>query len=57
MLMGDTPVSNSEPYAAEATGPEDWVTELGSHLMMLIPDLDMLKGISTDHLNGGPWIM
>ena len=25
--------------------------------MMLIPVLDMLKGISTDHLNGGPWIM
>lgn len=57
MLQGDTPVSNSDPYATEATGPEDWVTELGAHLMMLVPDLDMLEGISTDHLNGGPWIM
>ena len=57
MLRGDTPVSNSDPYATEATGPEDWVTELGAHLMMLVPDLDMLEGISTDHLNGGPWIM
>ncbi len=57
MLMGDTPVSNSDPYASEATGPEDWVTDLGAHFMMLVPDPKMLEGISTDHLNGGPWIM
>ena len=57
MLQGDTPVSNRDPYATEPTGPEDWVTDLGPHLMMLIPDRGMLQGISTDHLNGGPWIM
>ncbi len=57
MMAGDTPVSNSDPYATEATGPEDWVTDLGAHIMMIIPDLSMLEGISTDHLNGGPWIM
>jgi hypothetical protein len=57
MLQGDTPVSNSDPYATEATGPEDWVTHLGPHLMMLVPDKGMLEGISSDHLNGGPWIM
>ncbi len=57
MLMGDTPVSNSDPYATEATGPEDWVTDLGPHLMMLVPDRDVLDSISTDHLNGGPWVM
>ena len=57
MLSGDSPVSNSDPYAAEPTGPEDWVTGLGAHLMMLIPNTDHLKSISTDHLNGGPWIM
>ncbi len=57
MLQDDTPVSNSDPYATEATGPEDWVTELGPHLMMLVPDRGMLASISTDHLNGGPWIM
>ncbi len=56
MLQGDTPVSNSDPYATEPTGPEDWVTDLGPHLMMLVPDRRMLEGISTDHLNGGPWI-
>ena len=57
MLQGDTPVSNSDPYASEPTGPDDWVTDLGPHLMMLIPDRSLLKGISNDHLNGGPWIM
>ena len=57
MLMGDTPVSNRDPYATEETTPDDWVTHLGPHLMMLIPDTDLLKSIPTDHLNGGPWIM
>lgn len=57
MLQGDTPVSNSDPYATEPTGPDDWVTDLGPHLMMLVPDPSLLEGISTDHLNGGPWIM
>jgi hypothetical protein len=57
MLQGDTPVSNADPYATEPTEADDWVTDLGPHLMILNPDLDLLKNISTDHLNGGPWIM
>jgi len=57
MLQGDTPVSNSDPFATKQTGPEDWVTHVGAHLMMLIPNPDFLKSISTNHLNGGPWIM
>ena len=57
MLMGDTPVSNSDPFATRETSPDDWVTHLGPHLMMLVPNRDALQSISTDHLNGGPWIM
>ena len=57
MLAGDTPVSNTDPYETEPTEPEDWVTDLGAHLMMLIPNRDHLGKISVDHLNGGPWIM
>jgi len=57
MLQGDTPVSNADPRATEPTGADDWVTDLGPHLMILNPDKDLLKNISTDHLNGGPWIM
>jgi hypothetical protein len=57
MLQGDTPVSNADPYATEATSPDDWVTDLGAHLMILNPDLSLLNSISTDHMNGGPWVM
>ena len=57
MLMGDSPVSNSDPYATEPTAADDWVTDLGAHMMMLIPDQSLLENISTDHLNGGPWVM
>ncbi|GAB4342933.1 MAG: hypothetical protein Kow0089_18380 [Desulfobulbaceae bacterium] len=58
MLKGDAPVSNTDPFATEPTGKEnDWVTGVGGHLMILVPDHDLLKGISTDHKNGGPWIM
>lgn len=57
MLVGDSPVSNADPYATEPTTPDDWVTDLHAHLMVLVPDLSMLEGISTDHLNGGPWVM
>ncbi len=57
MLVGDSPVSNSDPYATEFTSEDDWVTDLGAHLMMLLPDHSNLDGISTDHRNGGPWVM
>ncbi len=47
MLMGDSPVINSDPYATEATTPDDWVADLGAHMMMLIPDASLLENIST----------
>ncbi len=57
MLMGDTPVSNTDPAATSKTTDADWVVELRAHLMMLIPDKQALEGMSTDPYNGGPWIM
>ena len=57
MLMGDTPVSNADPFATEFTNDEDWVTDIGAHLMMLVPGADSLIGISHDPKNGGPWVM
>jgi len=57
MLVEDSPVSNSDPYATEPTDPDDWVTGVKGHLMLLVPDPALLEGISTDHMNGGPWIM
>jgi hypothetical protein len=40
-------VSNTDPYATEATDDNDWVKE-GPHLMILVPDPAMLEGLSTD---------
>jgi hypothetical protein len=57
MLKGDTPVSNRDPYVTQPTGKEDWVTDIGPHLMLLVPDHGLLEHISSDHLNGGPWVM
>jgi hypothetical protein len=57
MLQGDTPVSNTDPYATEKTTDEDWVEDVGAQLMILVPDHSALEGISADPNNGGPWIM
>lgn len=57
MLAGDTPVSNTDPYATEKTTDEDWVEGLGAHLMILVPDRASFANMSTDPYNGGPWIM
>lgn len=57
MIQGDTPVSNTDPYATEMTSEDDWVEDLGAHLMILVPDHDSFSNLSTDPNNGGPWIM
>lgn len=57
MMVGDAPVSNTDPYATEKTSDEDWVEGMGPHLMILVPDKSALEGISTDPYNGGPWVM
>jgi hypothetical protein len=40
-------VSNSDPFATDPTGKDDWVKE-GPHLMILVPDPAILEGLSTD---------
>jgi len=57
MLQGDSPVSNTDPYAKERKPGDDWVEGVGAHIMVLIPDLAALKNVSTDSKNGGPWVM
>lgn len=57
MLRGDTPVSNTDPYATSRTTDEDWVEDLAAHLMVLVPDRSSFSSFSTDPNNGGPWIM
>ncbi len=57
MLQGDTPVSNTDPYAHAPKPGDDWVEGLGAHIMVLVPDVEALKNVSTNSKNGGPWIM
>ena len=57
MLQGDTPVSNTDPYATAPKPGDDWVEGLGAHMMVLVPDVEALKNVSTDSKNGGPWVM
>ncbi len=50
MLAGEANtlgVSNSDPYATEATDDNDWVNE-GPHLMIIVPGEQALEGLSTD---------
>jgi hypothetical protein len=56
MLAGDGGASNIDPYATAETPDNDWVVE-GPHLMVLVPNLAWLEGISTDPHNGGPYVM
>ena len=55
MLQGDSNVSNSNPAATDPKNGDVWVQE-GPHLMIVAPK-EMLKGISSDPYNGGPYVM
>jgi hypothetical protein len=57
MLQGDTPVSNTDPYAMKPTSGDDWVDGLKAHMMMLFPDRTQLKNYPTKSTSGGPWVM
>lgn len=48
--------SSSDPYATMKTAENQWVHH-PPHVMILVPDLNALKGISTDPNNGGPYVM
>lgn len=57
MLQGGTPESNTDPYAESPTPDNEWIEDSVPHLMILVPDEEMLEGLPTDHTNGGPWVM
>jgi hypothetical protein len=57
MLQGDAPVSNLDPYASKPTSENDWVTDIGAHIMIIIPDAKSYDSFPTDWRQGGPWTM
>lgn len=48
--------SNTDPFAMEEVAGNHWGHHM-PHLMILVPDLKSLAGISTDPGNGGPYVM
>lgn len=48
--------SNTDPYANSATADNHWGLHV-PHLMIVVPNLSSLDGISTDRNNGGPYVM
>jgi len=57
MLQGGTPESNTDPYATGPTQDNEWLTEGVPHLMILVPDSQMLEGLPVTPDSGGPWVM
>jgi hypothetical protein len=57
MLAGGQPGSNTDPYATEATADNEWIESGGPHVMILVPDVKMLEGISSDPSTGAPFVM
>jgi hypothetical protein len=48
--------SNSDPYATAKTADNHW-SHHPPHLMIVVPDLKSLQGLSTDPNSGGPYVM
>jgi hypothetical protein len=57
MLQGDAAVSNTDPFATKPKPGDDWVEGLHAHVMILLPDRNLLKSLPTNSKNGGPWVM
>ncbi len=57
LQANDSPYSNTDPYFTEQTPDNEWKSQDVPHLMILVPDEQMLAGLPTDAENGGPWVM
>ncbi len=56
MLRGGVDASNTDPFATEPAPGADWMIT-GPHLMIVVPDQEMLKGLPTQPNGGGAWVM
>ncbi len=59
MLQGGYDASNTDPFATFPPAGVECAEclESGPHLMILVPDVEMLEGLPTDPHSGGPWVM
>ncbi len=59
MLAGDAPeggASNTDPFARAASADNEWVVE-GPHVMIIVPDEQMISHLPTESATGGPYVM
>lgn len=56
MLAGDALVNNDNPAATDPNDGGMWVQE-GPHLMLLLPNKDILKNLPRNPQAGGPYVM
>jgi hypothetical protein len=56
MLQGGTDASNTDPFKMRPDSGQPWV-DTGPHVMVVVPDVAHLRGVSTDPKNGGPYVM
>jgi len=56
MLAGDDNVNNADPFDMSPDPGEVWVQE-GPHLMIVVPDVKALDGLTDNPDIGGPYVM
>jgi hypothetical protein len=56
MFGGDALVNNDDPMATDPNDGGVWVQD-GAHLMLLVPNLDLVSNLPRDPFAGGPYIM
>lgn len=56
MLKGGRVPSNTDPFATEPAAGESWIEDTG-HIMIVVPDVRQLEGMSTDPASGRPYVM
>lgn len=56
MFGGDAMVNNDDPGATDPNDGGTWVQE-GPHLMLLLPSMEIVDGMTRDPYAGGPYIM
>ncbi len=56
MLRGGTDASNTDPFKMKPDSGQQWV-DTGPHVMIVVPNMQALRGVSTDPKNGGPYVM
>jgi hypothetical protein len=56
MLQGGSDASNTDPFKMAPDSGHAWV-DTGPHVMVVVPNVRSLAGLTTDPASGGPFIM